>query len=74
MHARDNVTVVTEEVQSLMRIEQQFEATVTLNETEEKKRGETPDGLRVCEDLHFSFRILFSLRSNRFNFPDIEFI
>lgn len=31
MHARNDVTVVAEKVQALMRIEQQFEATVTLN-------------------------------------------
>lgn len=53
MHARHNVTVVTEEVQSLMRIEQQFETTVTLNERKEKK-GEI-DARHVCKDLHFSF-------------------
>lgn len=37
MHARDHMTVVAEKVQSLVRIEQQFEATVTLDERKEEK-------------------------------------
>lgn len=53
MHAWDNVTVVAEKVQSLMRIEQQFEATVTLNERKEEKsmRGTC---VRICI-FSFSF-------------------
>lgn len=62
MHARNHVTVVAEKVQSLMRIEQQFEATVTLNERKEEKsmRG---TWVRICI-FHLNFVFLLHLRSS----------
>lgn len=62
MHARNNVTVVTEKVQSLMRIEQQFVATVTLNKRDEKKKSMR--STRIVSICIFHLAAFFLLRLN----------
>lgn len=66
MHARNNVTVIAEKIQSLMRVQQQFAATVTLNEQREEKsmRGTC---VRIFACIFHVFVFLLSFTVVSFN-------